>query len=340
MRELGLSETLAAVLVRRGYARPWTRRAHSSPAELPEHDPFALGDMRAACECDSRAVAGGRRICVHGDYDADGICATALAVLVLRELGADVDVAPAEPLRGGLRGRRRDAHAARRRGLRARPDRRLRRDRGRARSRMRVSCGLEVVVTDHHRPGGAARTARSSGPSAASTRSASSAGPGWSGSSARRCSAPTRRRSRGTSTSSRSRRSPTSCRSWTRTAASRSRGCAQLARTQKPGLRELMRSARVDPGGGRRRGDRLPARAAAERRRAARPARGRARAAADRGRGRRPTQLAGQLEELNRDRQAVEERILREAVEAIESWPEARAAGAPTSSPAPTGTRA
>jgi single-stranded-DNA-specific exonuclease len=34
--------------------------------------------------------------------------------------------------------------------------------------------------------------------------------------------------------------------------------------------------------------------------------------------------LAGQLEELNRDRQAVEQRILREATEAIEAWPEAR----------------
>jgi len=35
-------------------------------------------------------------------------------------------------------------------------------------------------------------------------------------------------------------------------------------------------------------------------------------------------QLAGQLEDLNRDRQAVEERILREAVDAIEDWPESR----------------
>src|SRR5439155_20206221 len=34
--------------------------------------------------------------------------------------------------------------------------------------------------------------------------------------------------------------------------------------------------------------------------------------------------LAQQLEELNRDRQLVEERILREAVEEIESWPEAK----------------
>jgi single-stranded-DNA-specific exonuclease len=34
--------------------------------------------------------------------------------------------------------------------------------------------------------------------------------------------------------------------------------------------------------------------------------------------------LAAQLEDLNRDRQVVEQRILREAVEAIESWPEER----------------
>src|SRR5213075_1191098 len=43
-----------------------------------------------ACEAIRAAVAAGKRICVHGDYDADGICATALAVLILRELGADV----------------------------------------------------------------------------------------------------------------------------------------------------------------------------------------------------------------------------------------------------------
>src|SRR5215467_16298241 len=30
------------------------------------------------------AVASGTPICVHGDYDVDGICATALAVLCLR----------------------------------------------------------------------------------------------------------------------------------------------------------------------------------------------------------------------------------------------------------------
>ena len=70
------------------------------------------------------------------------------------------------------------------------------------------------------------------------------------------------------------------------------------------------------------------------------PPGGRARAAADRG-PRRGDALAEELEGLNRERQAVEERILREAVEEVESWPEARAAPtAATSSRARTGTRA
>src|SRR5919202_6438270 len=47
--------------------------------------------MAAACEAIRDAIAASRRICVHGDYDADGLCATALAVLILRELGAEVE---------------------------------------------------------------------------------------------------------------------------------------------------------------------------------------------------------------------------------------------------------
>src|SRR5438045_9198798 len=89
-RELGLSEITASVLVRRGYGDPEQARAFLA-GEQPLHDPFLLGDMAVAVERIRAAVAAGQRICVHGDYDVDGICATVLAVLVLRELGADVD---------------------------------------------------------------------------------------------------------------------------------------------------------------------------------------------------------------------------------------------------------
>src|SRR5919201_4836127 len=89
-RELGISEITASVLVRRGYGDALAARAFLD-GEQPLHDPFLLGDMTVAVERIRAAVAAGRAICVHGDYDADGICATALAVLVLRELGASVE---------------------------------------------------------------------------------------------------------------------------------------------------------------------------------------------------------------------------------------------------------
>src|SRR3954453_1205214 len=88
--ELGISELTASVLVRRGYGDPAEARAFLA-GEQPPHDPFLLGDMQLAVERIRAAIASGQRICVHGDYDVDGICATVLAVLVLRELGADVD---------------------------------------------------------------------------------------------------------------------------------------------------------------------------------------------------------------------------------------------------------
>src|SRR5438093_5514003 len=88
-QEFGISEITASVLVRRGYGDPGEAQAFLA-GEQPLHDPFELGDMAVAVERVRAAIAAGKRICVHGDYDADGICATALAVLILRELGADV----------------------------------------------------------------------------------------------------------------------------------------------------------------------------------------------------------------------------------------------------------
>src|SRR3989442_5335844 len=88
VRGLGLSEITASVLVRRGYGDPERAKVFLA-GELPVHDPFLLGDMAAAVEAIRAAIASGRRICVHGDYDVDGICATALALIVLRELAAD-----------------------------------------------------------------------------------------------------------------------------------------------------------------------------------------------------------------------------------------------------------
>jgi single-stranded-DNA-specific exonuclease len=53
-------------------------------------DPFLLKDMRVACDLIAEAIAGGQRIAVYGDYDADGVTACVTLARGLRSVGADV----------------------------------------------------------------------------------------------------------------------------------------------------------------------------------------------------------------------------------------------------------
>src|SRR5262249_23610996 len=100
-------------------------------------------------------------------------------------------------------------------------------------------------------------------------------------------------------------------------------GLRRLAQTQKPGLRALMKVTGVDPAAcdegaiGFRLAPRINASG-----RLCRPEAALAVLLTGAPGGAR--RLALQLEELNRERQAVEERILRAAVDEIEAWPPAR----------------
>jgi len=86
---LGVSDAMAQVLVRRGYSEPARAKAFLDGAE--EHPPSAFAGMGLAVEMILGYAGRGARITVHGDYDVDGICSTAILVRTLRELGADVD---------------------------------------------------------------------------------------------------------------------------------------------------------------------------------------------------------------------------------------------------------
>ena len=87
--ELGVSDTLAQVLVRRGHGTP--PQAHAFLAAEEEHPPQAFRGIADAVAVILEHARSGRRITVHGDYDVDGICSTAVLVRTLRELGAEVD---------------------------------------------------------------------------------------------------------------------------------------------------------------------------------------------------------------------------------------------------------
>jgi single-stranded-DNA-specific exonuclease len=147
---LGISELTASVLVRRGYTDPAEARIFLE-GEVPPHDPFSLGDMRVACDRIRAAVAEGRRICVHGDYDVDGIAATTLAVLLLRELGAEVDWhLPSRFDEGyGVNRATLERLSEEGCGLVLTVDCGITAVEEVAEAKAR---GLEVIVTDHHRP--------------------------------------------------------------------------------------------------------------------------------------------------------------------------------------------
>ena len=87
-RELGVSHVLAQVLVRRGLSDVHAARAFLEPTE--EHDPSAFSGIERAIALIERHIRDRSRIVVHGDYDVDGVCATATLVRALRALGADV----------------------------------------------------------------------------------------------------------------------------------------------------------------------------------------------------------------------------------------------------------
>jgi single-stranded-DNA-specific exonuclease len=315
---LGVSATTATVLVRRGLDDAPAARSFLA-AEPPDHDPLALGDMETAVERIRRAVASGERICVHGDYDVDGISATAVAVLVLRELGATVEWRLPSRFDEGY-------------GLAAETIERLAADgvdlvvtvdcgitAGEEVARARA-LGLDVIVTDHHRPGETLPDCP-----VVSTRPSDYPCPDLCGTGVVYTLA---RALLGDE-------HPALTRTLDLVAlatiadvvplvgenrALAAAGLRALARTSRPGLAALMQSARVDPAA-------VDATAVAFR------LAPRINAA---GRLGRPdlalellltddrdeaTALAARLEELNRERQGVEERILRDAIDKVEAWP-------------------
>jgi single-stranded-DNA-specific exonuclease len=320
-KELGLSEITASVLVRRGYGDPEVARAFLA-GEQPLHDPFLLGDMAGAVQQIRAAIAVGKRICVHGDYDVDGICATVLAVLVLRELGADVEWhLPSRFDEGyGVSGQTLERLAGEGCGLVLTVDCGITAVEEVRRAR---ELGLDVIVTDHHRPGDelpdcpivATRPSDYPFQDLCGTGVVYKLGQALFGPE----SEVLRRHLDLVALATIADVVPLVGENRSLAIA----GLRILARTQKLGLRALMKTAGVDPAAvdAGKVGFRLAPRINAAGRL------GDPRAAlellltvdADEAR-----RLADRLEELNRDRQAVEDKIVRAAIAQVEEWPEAK----------------
>jgi single-stranded-DNA-specific exonuclease len=148
--ELELSEPVAIALVRRGYRTPEQARAFLAADE--SHSPDDFRSMGTVGDRVVRAVDGGERITIHGDFDVDGVCATAILVGALRALGADCDWLIPDRMVDGYGLSENNVCKLAERGTQL---------------LITVDCGItaveevklakqlgmDVVVTDHHQPG-------------------------------------------------------------------------------------------------------------------------------------------------------------------------------------------
>jgi single-stranded-DNA-specific exonuclease len=87
----GVSSLLIAQLLHnRGIFEPAEVELFLSADDRLETDPFLLPDMHQAVNRTYQAMLAGEKIAIYGDFDADGITATALLVQGLQELGGSV----------------------------------------------------------------------------------------------------------------------------------------------------------------------------------------------------------------------------------------------------------
>jgi single-stranded-DNA-specific exonuclease len=88
-KNASVSPLFAQVLVNRGLRTASAVSDFLRPGISLLSDPFEIPGISAATARIGEAVARGERIFIHGDYDADGVSATAILFLALRSLGAD-----------------------------------------------------------------------------------------------------------------------------------------------------------------------------------------------------------------------------------------------------------
>lgn len=151
-RATGLPLPVCELLARRGHADPEAARRFLRPDLSALPPPAGLPDLAAAADRVERALERGETILVHGDFDVDGMSAAALLVRALRELGGRAT--------GFVPHRTRDGYDLGEAGLR-------RASEIGAALIVTADCGIsaheaveragragiDVVVTDHHRPG-------------------------------------------------------------------------------------------------------------------------------------------------------------------------------------------
>jgi single-stranded-DNA-specific exonuclease len=150
-RAAGIPAVVAQLLVCRGVTDPTVARDFLDPKLSALRDPNLLPGCEEAARRIHAAVAARRRITIYGDYDVDGMTATAILWLCLKLLGAEVSYFVPHRIDDGY-------------GLNADAIRTLAADKcelivtvdcgisGIDEANLARELGVELIVTDHHEP--------------------------------------------------------------------------------------------------------------------------------------------------------------------------------------------
>ncbi len=90
--ETGLTEQITRILYARGIDDAQKIRSFMHPSRRNFLDPFLMKGMQEAVGLIKTAREEGRTVAVFGDYDADGICASAIMYHALKEFGIDAHI--------------------------------------------------------------------------------------------------------------------------------------------------------------------------------------------------------------------------------------------------------
>jgi single-stranded-DNA-specific exonuclease len=150
---VGIDDITARVLVGRGITGAEEAREFLDPRLENIPDPFTIPGMETAVTLIAQAIASKKRIGIFGDYDVDGVTASALLADFLGSLGqTPVVILPERLERGyGIDPEAVDRLAAEGAGLIITVDNGIR---ATAAARRARETGVELVITDHHTPEG------------------------------------------------------------------------------------------------------------------------------------------------------------------------------------------
>lgn len=152
LERAGLPRWMAVLLARRGVTDEAGARRFLQPSLDQLHDPFLLHGMDAAVDRLLAARERGEKIAIVGDYDVDGVTATAILLAVLRSCGCNAVPIVPHRLREGYGFQPVHVERARTEGCAVI----VTADCGSSSATAveeAMTAGIDVVVTDHHLPG-------------------------------------------------------------------------------------------------------------------------------------------------------------------------------------------